>query len=31
VLVDAEYFVELHKKPLTPLEEQAIQVGLKKK
>ena len=30
VLVDAEYFVALHKKPLTDLEVQAIEVGLKK-
>jgi hypothetical protein len=30
VLVDAEYFVALHKPKLTPLEEQAMEVGLKK-
>ena len=29
VLVDAEYFVALHKPKLTPLEEQAMEVGLK--
>ena len=30
VLVDAEHFVTLHKKQLTPLEQQALEVGLKK-
>jgi|TARA_B110000285_G_scaffold182282_1_gene205968 hypothetical protein len=30
VLVDAEHFVTLHKKQLTPLEQQAMEVGLKK-